>query len=169
MAKIYFFERVNKMTVPVTTDMTVKTIAKAFLNMEPMSPKKLQKMCYYAYVWYLTLRNDRLFENNFQAWIHGPVDPTLYTEYKEHGWKDIPQEDTLPLEIQERPEIFEFLEEVFASYGHLNGDELEYLTHNQAPWLEAREGLDPYESSRNPINDETIIRYHLTELKNGNS
>lgn len=171
MAKIYYLnERVKKMSVQVRNDVvTVKSIAKAFLNMEQMSPKKLQKMCYYAYAWYLTLNREPLFNNSFQAWIHGPVDPELYIEYKQYGWKEIPQEDILPLEIQERPEIVEFLENVYASYGHLTGDELEYLTHNQAPWLEAREGLNPYDSSQNPINDETILRYHLAELENANS
>ena len=33
-------------------------IANWFLSKESMSPKKIQKLVYYAYSWYLTLMND---------------------------------------------------------------------------------------------------------------
>ena len=171
MAKVYYLNKwVDKMTVKVRCEVTVNSIAKAFLHMEPMTPKKLQKMCYYAYVWYLTLRKERVSNRTYQAWIHGPVAPALYNDYKGYGWKEVPQEEILPIEIQNSPETFEFLEEVFASYGHLNGDELEFLSHKQDPWLEARKGIEPYQSSRNPIKDESILNYHLAELsKHGTS
>ncbi|WP_374049741.1 type II toxin-antitoxin system antitoxin SocA domain-containing protein [Paenibacillus larvae] len=34
----------------------------------------------------------KLFDDNFEAWVHGPVNPQLYTEYREYGWQEIPQE-----------------------------------------------------------------------------
>lgn len=160
MAKIYQFKKVSNMT---TT--TVYDVAKAFLNMEAMTPKKLQKLCYYAYGWYLALEKRPLFENKFEAWIHGPVDPGLYTEYKEYGWNEIPKEDKLPSDISENPDVMEFLEEVYASYGHLDGNQLEYLTHRELPWKEARKGLKSYESSNNPIVDENIMEFFSKELQ----
>jgi uncharacterized phage-associated protein len=146
-------------------EITVSDVAKAFLTIESMTPKKLQKLCYYAYAWYLTLHGEHLFKNNFQAWIHGPVDPDLYNEYREHGWREIPRVDELPNAIADRPEIVEFLEEVYDSYGHLDGDQLEYLTHQEDPWVMARGGLPPYEPSRNPIDDGVIVRYYSKVLQ----
>ncbi|MGG4552623.1 Panacea domain-containing protein [Paenibacillus humicus] len=161
MAKIYQFKKVSNMSIPITT---VYDVAKAFLNMESMTPKKLQKLCYYAYGWYLALEKKPLFENNFEAWIHGPVDPGLYTEYKEYGWNEIEQEKKLPVDISNNPDVMEFLEEVYASYGHLDGNQLEYLTHRELPWKEARKGLKSYEASKNPISDDTIMEFFTKEL-----
>ena len=60
-------------------------VANWFISKGDISPKKLQKLVYYAYAWYLTFMNDsdnelnnRLFEDRAEAWIHGPVFPKLY-------------------------------------------------------------------------------------------
>lgn len=162
LGKIYLFKKVSNMNKPITT---VSDVAKAFLNMESMTPKKLQKLCYYAYGWYLAIEKKPLFQNQFEAWIHGPVDPGLYTEYKEYGWNEIEKQKTLPKDILDNPELMEFLEEVFESYGHLDGNQLEYLTHRETPWKEARKGLKPYESSKNLITDDTIMEFFSKELQ----
>ena len=162
MAKIYQFKKVRNMSVPITT---ISSVAKTFLNMESMTPKKLQKLCYYAYGWYLAIEKEPLFQNKFEAWIHGPVDPGLYTEYKEYGWNEIEKENSVPNDILEVPEIMEFLDEVYSSYGHLDGNQLEYLTHREDPWKKAREGLKPYEPSNNDISDDSIMEFFSKELE----
>ncbi|MBB6689895.1 SocA family protein [Cohnella xylanilytica] len=148
---------------------TIHDVARAFLNMESMSPKKLQKLCFYAYSWYRYYFNKPLFENKFQAWVHGPVDPGLYHAYKEYGWALIPRETTVPDSITDDTEIYEFLESVFESYGHLDADELEALTHDQIPWKRARNGLQPYQASNAPISDQDIIEQAQVELEDANS
>ena len=147
------------------SETTIFKVANAFLRREPMTHKKLQKMCYYAYCWYLTLYpGKRLFDNNFEAWVHGPVDPKLYNKYKEYGWKEIEDfddEDTLGEESES------FIDNVMASYGHLDGDQLEYLTHRELPWKNARGDLPPYEASRNPIMDDDIRGYYSRMIEDG--
>lgn len=69
--------------------LTVFDVANFFRSKEEMSHKKLQKLVYYAYAWYIALKNEnkdnlenKLFYNcHFEAWIHGPVCPKLYIEY----------------------------------------------------------------------------------------
>ena len=68
---------------------TVFDVANWFLSKESMTPKKLQKLVYYAYSWYLTLVNEskddltaKLFTSRLEAWVHGPVFPELYQKYK---------------------------------------------------------------------------------------
>lgn len=155
MGKIYFLaSRKVARKVPKTT---VYDVAKSFLAIAPMTHKKLQKLCYYAYSWYLTLYDEPLFENCFEAWVHGPVDPGLYNEFKRYGWQEIPKVEHPPLD----GELFEFVQEVYEAYGHLDGDELEYLTHHEEPWMEARQGLQPYEPCNIPIKDDVIRSYYL--------
>ena len=70
----------------------VYEVAKWFLHTEPMTHKKLQKLLYFSYGIYLAQNNDNinqlknsLFENKFEAWVHGPVDPKIYSLYKNNG------------------------------------------------------------------------------------
>ena len=59
-----------------------------------MSHKKLQKLCYYAVAWHYALYDSQLVENDeFEAWIHGPVSPSLWHEYKDYVWKPLPRYD----------------------------------------------------------------------------
>ncbi|QHZ50733.1 Panacea domain-containing protein [Paenibacillus larvae] len=172
MAKIYFFKKVSEMILTeerakTIQESTVYDVAKAFLHLESMTPKKLQKLCYYAYSFYLAIYEKKLFDDNFEAWVHGPVNPQLYTEYREYGWQEIPQEINYPNSIMKNERVREIIEEVYDSYGHLDGNQLEYLTHQEDPWKNAREGLQPYESSRNVINDEDIRSYYAGVLKDG--
>jgi uncharacterized phage-associated protein len=140
-------------------------VAKAFIQIDDdITHKKLQKLCYYAYSWYLTLHSDRrLFDEKFQAWVHGPVNPELYHRYKRHGWDPIPPTEAPNLERDE----YSFIQEIFDAYGHLDGDELEGLTHSELPWIEARRGRSPYEPSRKELNDNTIIDYYRNVFEDG--
>lgn len=152
MAKIFRFQVGN--TMPETT---IDNVAEAFLSLESMSPKKLQKLCYYAYAWYYTLYGKRMFRNRFKAWVHGPVDPVLYHEFKDYGWHDIPQY-TGELHLNE--ELLKHVYQVYSSYGEMTGDELEALTHDEDPWIVARGDLPEYAPCQNPISDDVIKEYY---------
>ena len=126
----------------------IRTIALYFLSLSSMTHKKLQKLCYYAQAWHLANYGTPLMSNRFEAWIHGPVSPDLYFEYKEWGWLQIPKVSTPPaLGDAERT----FVENVYSVYGHYTPDELEYLTCRELPWRIARKGVPRNRYSRNPI------------------
>lgn len=157
MAKIYLFKRQVK-NMPSVLD-----VAKAFLTMESMTHKKLQKLCYYAYSWHLALKNEHLFKTRFEAWIHGPVSPELYQTYKGNGWNPITKSETHELS----PEQFKFLEDIYYTYGDLNGDELELLTHSEDPWIVARNGLPEHVGCSRQIDDDIIRNFYLQEYEDG--
>lgn len=144
---------------------SILDVARYFLSRDDgnMTHKKLQKLCYYAYAWNLALRDEPLFPEEFQAWVHGPVSPVLYREYREYGWKKIPPVNQPEIESSTR----ELLDVVYNTYGEFDGDELEALTHSEDPWLEVREGLAPYEASREVLSDETIREYYLNAYERG--
>ncbi len=48
---------------------------------------KLQKLLYYAQAWSLVLKGKSLFEEDFEAWAHGPVLPSIFEQYKNMGFQ----------------------------------------------------------------------------------
>lgn len=136
----------------------INTVANWFLNKSSMSHKKLQKLTYYAEAWHHALYNSPLLKDcHFEAWVHGPVCPSLYEQYKNYGWADIPKLESKP-EIDQ--ETDEFLEIVYATYSEFSGHQLENITHEEAPWREARQGLEEWESSNRIIDPDTMRTYY---------
>ena len=43
---------------------------------------KLQKLLYYSYVWWLILKDKKLFDKGIEAWEYGQVVRTQYTRLK---------------------------------------------------------------------------------------
>jgi uncharacterized phage-associated protein len=118
-------------------------IANWFLSKEPMTHKKLQKICYYAQAWFVTLKNVRLSDAVFEAWIHGPVSPVLYDRFKEYGYSTIRIIDGYTPAVLESD--IELLDSVWQTYGDHTGNALEALTHREKPWVDARVGYAPDE------------------------
>ncbi len=140
---------------------TIFYMAKAFLNIESMTHKKLQKLCYYAKAWYLALYDENIIEEPFEAWVHGAVQPDLYHAYKMYGFDYIPEVTC----VDDVPEEFlSFAREVYDSYGDLSGDELEKLNHTEAPWLNARKGLKPWQSGNVVISEDDMKEYYRLML-----
>lgn len=139
-------------------------LAHAFLNIESMTHKKLQKMCYYAKAWYLAINDINLVDEYFEAWVHGAVQPQLYQEYKIYGFGYIPVYDDIDRAIPE--EFLTFAREIFESYGELNGDELEKLNHTEMPWINARKGLKPWQSSNKIISEDDMRIYYRSLMEN---
>lgn len=156
MAKVYLFG--YKAGSKMKKRVSVFDVAKAFLAMESMTHKKLQKLCYYAQAWYLAFEEKKLFNYSFEAWVHGPVCPELYQEYKDCGYFDIPMEKSIPENLT--GEKLQFIQEIFNTYGEFTGDQLEALTHSELPWREARKGLEEWMPSHNNINEKTMEDFY---------
>jgi len=127
-----------------------------------ISNLKLQKLVYYAQAWHLAIKDAPLFEEDFEAWIHGPVIPALYQKYKQFGWKPILEEVQFP-HLPE--ETRQFLDDVAAEYFSCDGYYLERMTHVETPWIEARKGL-PIDSPGNEIiTKDSMKRYFATRVQ----
>ncbi len=122
---------------------------------------KLQKLVYYAQAWALTLNGKSLFEDEFEAWAHGPVLPELYEMYKDFGYNALP---TCDCDNNITEEIEQVLLEVNRIYGEKSAKMLEVLTHQEKPWLEARNDLPPEARCNNVITKESMINYYSTLL-----
>ncbi|EEV6044720.1 DUF4065 domain-containing protein [Escherichia coli] len=116
---------------------------------DQITPLKLQKLVFYADAWYMALNNDReLIPNQFEAWVHGPVVRELYNRFSDYKWRAIDEEIKRP----ELPNgVVNHLDEIYKVFGGFSAYELEQLTHQEKPWILAREGVQEGEPCRNLI------------------
>ncbi|NJF06967.1 DUF4065 domain-containing protein [Bacillus subtilis] len=123
---------------------------------------KLQKLVYYAQAWYYTFTGERLFEEQIEAWVHGPVCRELYTEFREWGYRQIIVEGIEPPILNKNQK--EILELVWDNYGAFDGKYLEALTHSEAPWIDARGEVGDFDLSNNIITPEKMRAYYEKRL-----
>lgn len=148
----------------IATD--VDSVINWFFKQEEMSPKKLQKLLYYAYSWFLTINNNSdteinnvLFDEKFEAWVHGPVLPSVYQKFKSYEFRKITEWDFNQDDSMD-DEVVDVLNQVYSVYGDFTANELESITHQEAPWIKAREGYGPLELCNVKISDKTIFDYY---------
>lgn len=124
----------------------VKDVARYFINLSEVStpyaitPLKLQKLIYYAQGFHLMNYGVPLFNDNLQAWVHGPVVRIIYETYRHLGYHTIP---SAPFDnthfITGEPlltdEELGTIDLVWGNLGNLDGKTLEELTHQEDPWL----------------------------------
>lgn len=123
---------------------------------------KLQKLVYYAQAWALVLLEDELFTEDFQAWVHGPVLPSLYHAFSKYGWQALPAPDDELIDFPE--EVKQVLIDVYNTYGGLHAKRLEELTHQEPPWRNARMGLSPEQNSNRIVQKGDMLAYYSTLL-----
>lgn len=120
---------------------------------------KLQKLCYYAQVWSLVWNEKPLFKEDFEAWVHGPVCPELFQVYRDFGSGPINIETYFSEEIFDCGQL-ETLEQVWNDYGCYSGDVLRSMTHQEEPWIHARNGIDEWERCNTLITKKSITDYY---------
>ena len=99
---------------------------------------KLEKLLYYAQAWHLVWRDGvPLYNDRIEAWVHGPVVPSVYAMHR--GRHDVD-----PSRIGGNPDAIgrssaAVLDFVCGHYGQLSSRELVDLTHAERPWRVTRE------------------------------
>jgi uncharacterized phage-associated protein len=124
-----------------------------------MSAMKLQKLMYYSQAWNLVWEEEPLFENDFEAWANGPVLPCLYSAHRGLFKVDsalFSTANSSSLNATERANI----DKVLAFYGTQTAQWLSNLTHQENPWLDAREGLPVGAASNAVIHQSAIHEYY---------
>lgn len=134
-----------------------------------ISAMKLQKLVYYCQAWSLVWDDDPLFEETIQAWANGPVVPELYQEHK--GLFKVNSE-TFPNgnPSQLLSSQSETIDVVLEYYGDKPSQWLSDLTHAEAPWRNARQGLSASERGNQEITWAEMAEYYnsiQTDNQNG--
>nr|VFJ63901.1 MAG: Uncharacterized phage-associated protein [Candidatus Kentron sp. DK] len=142
---------------------TAKDVARYFLSMadgeegSDISNLKLQKLLYYAQAFHLAIFEKPLFEEEMNAWAHGPVCPSVYHEYKRFGANPIPSESDWNPDLFSQEQL-ELLDEVNEVFGQFSAWKLRDMTHEDAPWRER-------EASAGVIEKQRMMEFYKTRLK----
>ena len=107
---------------------------------EGITHLKLQKLLYYAQGVYLAATGKKLFNENIEAWPHGPVVQEVYDVFKSNGKNniviDINEEDLKIIkEIENNAEVSGILNEVYDNFAIYTAWQLREMSHaNDGPW-----------------------------------
>lgn len=130
---------------------------------------KLHKLLYYVQAWSLTFSGQRAFDDDFQAWVHGPVnrsiydrfsnETTMYSNLNNQHIREGFNPETLPSDLKSK------IDGVLEIYAPFAGYQLEQMTHQELPWINAREGVPSSERSENVISDEDMITCYSSRIR----
>jgi uncharacterized phage-associated protein len=106
----------------------------------PVNQYKLQFLLYYVQAWHLAQYGKPLFEEPFEAWIHGPVQPEVSRAFDK--WSSYPiTTDAPPKKLTKH--VAQHIADVLETHGKFEDYELERYTRHEEPWLKARGDLRP--------------------------
>jgi uncharacterized phage-associated protein len=135
-------------------------VAKYILEKQgEMTAMKLQKLVYYSQAWHAVWEERPLFNDQIQAWVNGPVVPVLYEAHRGKflvNNSDRSFTSSTPLTTSEKDSI----DRVLSFYGNKSSQWLSDLTHSEAPWMLAREGLAPNERGNREISVSSMAEYY---------
>lgn len=149
-----------------------------------VSPLKLQKILYYTQSWYMVFfgEENTLFKECPQAWVNGPVYPTIYKEYRNKveymAHELLPKhfgctEDSLTTEAELLAKKMELtadeikcINSILSLYGSKTQDQLVFLSHCEDPWVKNRGNLQPYEYSNKEIPLKEMYDYYRARYDN---
>lgn len=124
---------------------------------------KLQKLVYYAQAWHLAHFDKPIFDEDLKAWTHGPVAPSIWHKYKEHGWAALPECSNAPSFPTDTQAL---ISAVYDAYSRFSAKQLEEMTHEELPWREAR-GVLPLEAKCDiPISKRTMAEFYRKRITN---
>jgi uncharacterized phage-associated protein len=136
----------------------------------PMNHLKLQKIIYYVEAYHLALFGNSLIDDEFEAWVHGPVSRKLWKAFSKYSVYNLISFDrSRSREIENT--FTSFLSEIQATFVNRvisgakskTGNQLEALSHVEDPWRNARKGLSPGLPSRNLISKTEMTLYYKTK------
>lgn len=135
-----------------------------------LSTLKHQKLLYYVQAWHLAFYGEKAFDSDFEAWIHGPVCKEIYEIYKDSKglYSEMFIEDIKNEKIIDSigTELKIHIDTILDSYGKFTATQLELMTHDERPWIEARKGYNSNQRCSVEIDNEVMKKYYSARLAN---
>lgn len=129
-----------------------------------ITPLALQKLLYFAQGFQKAFTDDFMFEEDCEAWAHGPVYRNVYFKYRSFGYNPIEEKELSFEDINLTEAEKELLDHIVLYFGCYSGKILENMTHSEEPWRVARRGLRDGESSDRAI-EKTEIESYFKNVK----
>lgn len=114
---------------------------------------KVNKLVYFAQGWSLVRYGRKLFDENIEAWTHGPVIPSVYHAFKAYGKHNITAVHGKYDVDMFTADDLDLLADVALAYAKYDASELRRMTHEpQSPWNQVYA-----ERQNNVISDDSIV------------
>ncbi|HBZ67575.1 MAG TPA: alpha/beta hydrolase [Bacteroidales bacterium] len=108
---------------------------------ELITNMKLQKLLYYMQGFHLALFDGNpLFDEEIEAWMYGPVVPSMYRHFSKYTNNGIKPDVLLDQVISLTNDEEALFKEVFRVYGAYSAIGLMQLTHSEEPWSSVSTG-----------------------------
>ena len=130
-------------------------------RMEDITPLALQKILYYIQGFSTYFFDNPIFNDNAEAWVHGPVYREIYDRFSYYRYNPISKnefESYNEIDSLKDDEI-KLIDAVINNFGVYSGKTLEKMTHTTIPWEEGRKELSEEEYSSNIIDIDTMKDY----------
>ena len=148
----------QELEVETTPEIRVFDVAAYILEKKgTLNTMKLQKLVYYTQAWSLVWDEKPLFQEDIEAWANGPVVRDLFYYHRGRYEIDTVEIGNPRLLDQEQRET---VDAVLDYYGDKSAQWLIELTHMEAPWIQAREGLPPLERGNRVIPLDAMAFYY---------
>lgn len=141
----------------------LRVIAYIFEKLEEVTPLMLQKLLYFIQGIYSALYGRPIFAEDCRAWVHGPVYPEVYDLFRDFKYNPIDDarfallEGTEDVLTEDEKNVIDLVVNTFGMYG---GKVLEKITHNEAPWKNARKGYGDSIPSSELLTKGSIMKYY---------
>ncbi|NLL01328.1 MAG: DUF4065 domain-containing protein [Clostridiales bacterium] len=133
------------------------------LSREEITPLALQKVLYYIQGFYYAFYKTFLFNEDCEAWVHGPVYRDIYFRYRDYCCNPIDRKIEVDCSVFTTIEKV-LLDSVIKNICCYSGKVLEKFTHSEAPWLSTREEL-PEDAVSNRIIEKKLIGDYFNAVK----
>ena len=165
---------------------SAKAVANHFLRNyrdRGITPLKIQKLVYLSHGWNYPLNGNDLIDDELaEAWLYGPVFPSLYQEFSHRG--DLPITDLATDLRPESPDsrslvrfwpeipdsddrVRHLLSEIWRIYGGYTGSQLSDMCHQPgSPWDQTKRNHQPPIRNAHIPND--VIREYYVNLYHQN-
>lgn len=130
---------------------------------QDITPLALQKALYYIQGFSYAFFKKFIFEEDCEAWVHGPVYRDIYRRFSEYCFSPInmmAEPDVSSMPAEEKAMIDSIVKHVCC----YSGKTLESFTHVEMPWISARGSL-PEEASTNRIIPKQLIGEYFASVK----
>lgn len=128
---------------------------------EEISLLKLQALLYLTQGYHLALYGTPLFEEDFEARVHGPINFEICERFSNGCGLLTLISEKLP-NVSISNDLKKFIDRIIETYGNFTGDQLEHITRHSPPWELARKGLHDYESCKNKIDKLSMKEYFIS-------
>ncbi|MEZ6062231.1 MAG: DUF4065 domain-containing protein [Planctomycetaceae bacterium] len=130
---------------------------------ELLTQMHLHKLLYYVQGLSLGLRGIPAFQDEIQAWTHGPVVRSIRTVVG----PGVPIPEGMFRDEYPSDDDRDFIRAVWNRYRTYSAWALRNMSHSERPWLEARQGLRPDEQSDRPVSHASLTEFFALSPDSG--